>query len=166
MQRTIGPEGSDQASQRANYQDRNQNSSGRTAPVQQGHRPQENQDGPETSLVPDAPSTLARTICQPERGVEVRLTQVSASRSKVTPDAAAPATASSQKAVYQPTSRRTAHASLLAARPTSLKAVLEEVKDSLADASLHLGHDRQGRVSRRTIAGTSTSRVKRSVGAK
>ncbi len=51
-----------------------------------------------------APITLARRISPPVKGVAVRLTHVSFSRSIVTLEADAPATASSQKPTYQPRS--------------------------------------------------------------
>ena len=89
---------------------------------------------------------------------------MSFSRSIVTLEAEAPATASSQKATYQPRSTCSVHR-----KPRSgiggVGAAYGELPDDPAELALDLGHEGQ-RQRDETMAGRSTSRVKRSTGAK
>ena len=90
-----------------------------------------------------APMTLPRRISDAGQRVAVRLTQVSFSRSIVTLEADAPATASSQKPTYQPRSTCSAQRNSFAEGSAGREAAYARVDDDAAEPPLDLGHQGQ-----------------------
>ena len=130
VQRETDPDARDQARQQDDEQDRIENAQRPDRSGESRHHHKRTSTAPKPRWFQIAPNTLPRRICQPVSGVEVRLTQVSASRSTVTLDAAAPATAKSQKAVYQPRSDAKPMPAHLR-RSDPAQPVLAKVDDSL-----------------------------------